>query len=152
MKKFLVDTGYLIALYDSSDDALRVQQARRSFRSLFQVEANSLIIMWPVLYETLNTRLSKRIDIVEQIDRDWTKMGATKQIQYVEDAGFRERALLEWRAELRRGRHYRPLSLVDRVLRNAILSPLKLNALLTFNPGDFQDVCSVKGISIFPQH
>ena len=151
MKNFLADTGYLIALYDRSDDPLQVQMARRSFRRIFQAAENSLVIMWPVLYETLNTRLTRRIHIVEQIERQWTKLEGTSQIQYLDDEPFRTRSLVEWRNELRRGRHYRPLSLVDRVLRNAILSPLKLSAILTFNRVDFEDVCSKREISIIPQ-
>jgi len=151
MKNFLADTGYLIALYDPSDDPLQIEKAKRSFRSLFEREGNRLIVMWPVLYETLNTRLTKRIDLVEEIDSEWAKLEARGRLQYVDDQPFRERSLLEWRNELRRGGHYRPLSLVDRVLRQAILSTLKLNAVLTFNRGDFEDVCKTKRIAIIPE-
>ena len=72
MKNFLADTGFLIASYDPSDDPALVRRAQRSFRELFEKEENSLLIVWPVLYETLNTRLTKRIHIVEEIESEWS--------------------------------------------------------------------------------
>jgi hypothetical protein len=152
MKGFLADTGYLIALYDPSDDNRNVSKARTSFSELFEEPENSLLLAWPVLYETLNTRLSKRRDVVTRIEDGWRKLRSNNQLDFIPDQPFRDTSLAEWQNELARKRHYRPLSLVDRVLRNAITSPsTKIYALLTFNRRDFDDVCSKREVQIFPQ-
>jgi hypothetical protein len=153
MKGFIADTGYLIALYDPSDDNRNVAKARASLRELFEESENALLFTWPVLYETLNTRFSKRRDVVVQIEEGWRKLRSNNQLGFIDDRPFREVSLAEWQSEPTRKGHYRPLSLVDRVLRNAILSPsLKIQALLTFNRRDFEDVCSQREVEIFPHH
>jgi len=149
MKNFIADTGYLIALYDPSDDARNVSKANASFRDLFEEEGNALLLLWPVLYETLNTRLSKRMDVVRRIESVWRKLRSRNQLVFMDDRPFRDLSLADWEKELARRGHYRPLSLVDRVLRNAILSPsTKIHGLLTFNRKDFEDVCSKRDIEI----
>jgi len=152
MKGFLADTGYLIALYDPSDDNRNVARARASFRELFEDEnENALLLTWPVLYETLNTRFSKRRDVVVQIEEGWRKLRSNNQLGFIDDSPFWEVSLAQWQNELNRKKHYRPLSLVDRVLRSAISSPsLKIQALLTFNRSDFEDVCGQRDVEIFP--
>jgi hypothetical protein len=151
MKALLTDTGYLIALYGPGDDYRRVEKARESFRIVFEQSQNVLVLTWPVLYETLNTKLSKRMDVVERIENEWRKLRARNQLLFIDDQPFREISLSEWQNEIRRSGHYRPLSLVDRVLRNAILSSsLKIEALLTFNVPDFADICGKRNIEIIP--
>ncbi len=149
MKNFIADTGYLIALYDPSDDNRNVWSARASFRELFEETENSLLLAWPVLYETLNTRLSKRMDVVTRIEDGWRKLRSNNQLDFIDDQPFRDISLAEWQNELARKGHYRPLSLVDRVLRNAIMSPSsKIHVLLTFNRRDFEDICRKRDVEI----
>jgi hypothetical protein len=50
MKGFIADTGFLIALYDPSDDNRNVFKAKASFRELFEESENSLLLTRPVLY------------------------------------------------------------------------------------------------------
>ena len=151
MKGFIADTGFLIALYDPSDDKRNVRKANESFSDLFEETENSLFLTWPVLYEALNTRLSKRIDVVRRIEGVWRKLRSTNQLKFINDQPFRDEALIEWRNEIARKGHYRPLSLVDRVLRNVILSPsVKIHGLLTFDRKDFQDVCDKRDVEIVP--
>jgi len=151
MKALLTDPGYLIALYGPGDDRRYVEKARESFRIIFEQSQNVLLLTWPVLYETLNTKLSKRTDVVERIENEWRKLRARNQLLFIDDQPFREISLSEWQNEIRRSGHYRPLSLVDRVLRNVILSSsLKIEALLTFNVPDFADICGKRNIGIIP--
>jgi hypothetical protein len=151
MKALLTDTGYLIALYGPGDDRRYVEKARESFRITFEQSQNVLVLTWPVLYETLNTKLSKRMDVVERIENEWRKLRSRNQLLFIDDQPFRETSLTEWQNEIRRSGHYRPLSLVDRVLRNAMLSSsVKIDGLLTFNLSDFADVCSKRNIEIIP--
>jgi hypothetical protein len=153
MNGFLADTGYLIVLYDPSDDNRNVSKARGSFRELFEESENVMLLAWPVLYETLNTRLSKRRDVVIRIEAEWRKLRAGNQLAFIEDQMFRDRSLVEWQNEITRAQHFRPLSLVDRVLRKAIQSPaVKVHGLLTFNRRDFEDVCADREIAILPAH
>ena len=53
--RLLVDTGFFIALFDPRDnhhiDACEKQE---------YLENLSIVIPWPILYETINTRLVKR--------------------------------------------------------------------------------------------
>jgi hypothetical protein len=156
MKALLADTGYLMALYSRSgrgrraDDPRRVEKARDSYQSLFERAQNVLVLAWPVLYETLKTELSQR-DVAERITSEWGRLRRGNQLQFVDDRKFREPSLTDWESEVTRGAHHRPLSLVDRVLRNAILSrSLKIDALLTFNVKDFADICSKMGIQMLP--
>jgi hypothetical protein len=151
MKALLADTGYLIALYGPGDDYRNIEKARLSFRNVFERGDNILVIAWPVLYETLNTKLSRRMDVVERIENDWRKLRSRNQLYFIDDQPFREGSLIDWQNEISRLGHYRPLSLVDRVLRNAILSSsLKVDALLTFNAPDFADICSKRNVEIIP--
>jgi hypothetical protein len=153
MKGFVADTGYLIALHDPYDDNRNVLTAKASFRDLFEESENSLLLTWPVLYETLNTRLSKRMDVVTRIQDSWRRLRSRNQLTFVDDQTFREASLIEWQNEIARKKHYRPLSLVDRVLRHTILSPsTKVHALLTFNRKDFEDVCGKRDVEIFPHN
>jgi hypothetical protein len=46
---------------------------------------------------------------------------------------------------------HRALSLVDAVLRLVLVDRnVKIDALITFNPGDFSDICQRSGIEVFP--
>jgi len=151
MKGFIADTGFLIALYHPDDDYRNASKAKASFREFFEESENSLLLTWPVLYETLNTKFSKRKDVVTRIEDSWRRLRSKKQLDFIDDQPFRQNSLNEWQMELARGRNYRPLSLVDRVLRNAILIPSpKIQALLTFNRKDFEDVCNKRNVEIFP--
>jgi hypothetical protein len=67
-------------------------------------------------------------------------------IHRIGDEKYREKALDEYFAT--RGRP-RPLSLVDRILRAVVADPnVRLDALVTFNPGDFADVCRERRIEL----
>ena len=82
MKALLTDTGYLIALYGPGDDYHRVEKARESFRMIFEQSQNVLVLTWPVLYETLNTKLSKCMDVVERIENEWRKLRSRNQLLF----------------------------------------------------------------------
>lgn len=125
----LVDTGYFIALHDERDE--HNATAKRHERLL---ELHSVVLPWPVLYETINTRFAKRPGVLMQIDA----IVAKNNTLLLDDSPYRETA---YRQVLQTSRK-RPLSLVDAVLRAVIEDVnVKVSALLTFNAGDFYDVC-----------
>ncbi|MFZ0890688.1 MAG: hypothetical protein WA005_19790 [Candidatus Binataceae bacterium] len=83
--------------------------------------------------------------------RDFALFKAQGRLNLLDDSEFREQSLTEYLAEPERPRsHYRPLSLVDRVIRR-VLSDLTLDVLLTFNVRDFVDVCRRCRVQIAPQ-
>lgn len=125
----LVDTGYFIALHDERDE--HYATARQHQRLL---DLHSVVLPWPILYETINTRFAKRPGVLTQIDAIVTK----RNTLLLDDSPYRETA---YRQVLQTSRK-RPLSLVDAVLR-AVIEDVNVHvcALLTFNAGDFYDVC-----------
>jgi predicted nucleic acid-binding protein len=150
MKTLCADACYLIALYDHADS--NHSSATRSFAELFDRTPNQLVILWPILYETLSTRMARRLDRLKQIARDFERLRSRNQIGLVDDVPFRDRSFSEMFQETARPSHrYRPLSLADRVVRNMLVSRrVKVDALLTFNVRDFEDVCRKRQIEIAP--
>lgn len=125
----LVDTGYFIALHDERDE--HYATAKRHEHLL---ELHSVVLPWPILYETINTRFAKRPRVLMQIDA----IVAKRSTLLLDDSPYRETA---YRQVLQFSRK-RPLSLVDAVLRAVIEDVnVHVSALLTFNTGDFYDVC-----------
>jgi predicted nucleic acid-binding protein len=141
MRNFCVDSGFLIALYDSTDQYHT--PAQQLFQENFDTPYNRFALPWPIMYESLSTRLARDRRRVESVERDLKRMEMRKQIQYLDDRPFRDQAFEDFLREIDKPRvHYRALSLVDRVVR-LMLSDinLKIDFLITFNGGDFHDVC-----------
>ena len=125
----LVDTGYFIALHDERDE--HNATAKRHERLL---ELHPVVLPWPVLYETINTRFARRPAVLTRIDA----IVAKETTVLLDDSRYREAA---YRQVMRNSRK-RSLSLVDAVLRAVIEDVnVQISALLTFNEGDFYDVC-----------
>lgn len=96
-----------------------------------------------MVYETLRTSFVKKRHALTQFEAYILGPGVT----YVDDAPYRDDALrLALDSSLRR---HRPLSMVDCMMR-LILGErgFAIDALLTFNIGDFHDVCRDRGIEI----
>jgi len=147
MKNICVDACFLIALYESSDG--HHQAARELFEQLFDQSLHRMIVPWPILYETVSTRLVRRRASVQLLHQDWVTLQRQKRLVPLFDRKLRQRALEEVFGELERGTNYRDLSLVDRVVRLMLQNPkLRLNAFITFNRGDFEDVCRQQRIQL----
>ena len=131
----LVDTGFFIAMYDERDSYHVDAQEKRELLDLF-----SIILPWPVLYETINTRFSKRRGIMAQIDA----LVASTNTVLLDDTPYRDEAY----HTVARNAH-RPLSLVDAVLRTIIEDTnVAVTAILTFNQRDFHDVCRQHSVEL----
>ena len=151
MRALLLDTSFLFALYREGDAGHAA--ARESFATLFARPENVLLVAWPVLYESFNSKFSGNRSQVLRLESEWSGLRERKQLTIIDDTPFRERPLNDWwRGEVNKPKdHYRGLSLVDRVLR-AILqnwSP-KIEALLTLDLRDFGDVCSKMRVEVIP--
>jgi len=142
------DAGFLIGLYDDRDE--HHAEASNQFASYFQSGSNRLVIPWPILYETVSTRMARRRKSLAMLERDWKRLLLRQQLELLSDLPFREGVVEECFEGL--GDHrYRALSAVDRVVRR-ILSDRKvrIDAFITFNPGDFADVCRQFGRQLCP--
>jgi predicted nucleic acid-binding protein len=151
MAAICVDSVFLLALYTPRDQhhALAVEH----FQSLFSDESmrNSLVVPWPILYESLNTRLARRTEALEQLSRDWAILNFAGRLSLRSDESHREQALRE-QLEVIPNRT-RALSLVDRVLRSILSSEeAGIDAFLTYNSGDFADACALHGVTLIDQH
>jgi predicted nucleic acid-binding protein len=134
--KVLIDTGFLYGYCDARD-----QHHDRALELFEQIKYFNLYLAWPVTYETLRTRCVRNklsVGIFERFLRD-------THIEYIDDSIYRQAVLNQTIKSAVRGR---PISMVDMVLRFILEQLPRINALVTFNIGDFQDVCRKRNIKI----
>lgn len=149
MKVICADTGFLIGLYDTRDQYHG--EAAAHFARLFEGEGNHLVVPWPVVYETLCTRMIRNRGALALLQRDWKRLASERRLQLLPDNPFRDGVVDECFNELGNSHHYRALSAADRVIRK-ILSDrnVSIHALVTFNAPDFADICGKFGREIYP--
>ena len=134
-KKILADTGFWFALFNESDDyrskALIIED---------DIQVHSLLIPWPTLYETINTKLSKQKHNVARLKRFIEKQSTI----LIDDEIYRKDSLtfvLE--------NNIRHFSLVDHVVRSMLSDKsLRIDGFISFNPKDFYDVCDSRNIDM----
>jgi predicted nucleic acid-binding protein len=141
MASVLVATGVWYALCDPRDRTVSQEVVDELYARL---NVHSILIPWPVLYETLRTGFVRNRLAMERFERELK----SPRVTLLDDAPYRADALahsIEW--SLRRGR---PLSMVDCVLR-LLLDDVqaKIRYLVTFNQGDFVDVCAARRIELW---
>ncbi|MFP2924206.1 hypothetical protein ACLESO_03100 [Pyxidicoccus sp. 3LG] len=146
-----VDACFMLALYDKKDGHHAV--ATELFQKFFDASSHQLVVPWPILYETVSTRMARRRESMEFLERDLIRLRMRNRLVMLFDRKLREQALGECFDELKRpGSSYRALSLVDRVMRLMLLNPKhRLHALITFNKDDFEDVCRSRKIQLIDQ-
>ncbi len=137
-ERVLIDTGFWIALYNPRDGY------HSDAQELIDLIADTNIILpWPTLYETVNTRLSKNRNGINQFE-EVLKMPNTILL---DDAEYKNRALDFSLKSSTKG--VRPISLVDSVIREIISDDnLNIDYLVTYNKADFIDLCIRRRIEI----
>ena len=132
-KKLLADTGFWIALLDEKDQHYQSAGERAPW-----IDVATLVMPWPVLYETLRTRL---------VRMSVCFTNKYIHVQFIDDGKYRDEAYsraIDFSVRLRR-----PISLVDMVCRLLIADPaVRIDYLLTTNPRDFTDVCSERQVEL----
>ena len=119
MTTICADAGFLIGVYDERDE--RHEEAVDDFVRLFGSGVNRLLIPWPILYETVSTRMARNVKGLALMERDWKRLQMLSQIELIPDDSFREGVLDECFEELRKPyQHYRSLSAADRVVRRML--------------------------------
>ena len=137
-KNIILDSGYWFALYDQRD-------TYHAEATLFldYLTPHRLVIPWPSLYETLNTRFVRRIDWLTSFEK---LLNSQYSIQ-VPDESYRSTAIT---SVFLQNKGHRKYSLVDLVIREILLDvAIKIDAIVTFNVPDFEDICWKRGIEIF---
>lgn len=138
MQRVLVDSGFFFALVETRDQHHVEALDKQEWLDLF-----SAVLPWPILYETINTRLVRDPDKVAQFER----LANAPETEFIDDSRYRDAAYEDViaRAKARRS----PLSLVDAIMHSIITDPdIKVDAILTFNLSDFGIVCSERGVAI----
>ena len=137
-KAAMLDTCFLYALFDSRD-SWHSEAAKKSDL----IVSLRLAIPWPCLYETVNTRFIKEPGRVQRFEILLKRPGVT----LIDDSPYRDRAYEMTVDHAIRRR--RTISLTDMVIRLMLEDVnVRVGYLFTFNPGDFADVCSRRGIEI----
>ena len=130
----IIDTGFWYAFYDDKD-----QYHSEAVAMMSSLEKHQILIPYPSLYETIDTRFSKR--------KNWMSLfhdfiQSTRCTLIPDDKYKQETLKITFDSSLVRNR---PISLVDMVIRQ-MLDDVNLNvgAIVTFNPEDFSDVCRIR--------
>ena len=137
-----LDACFLIGIYDERDQ--HHLRSAELFSSLFADNSvHVAVIVWPALYEAVSTQLVKHRRRTSAMERDWRRLAVANKLLFIDDEKYRDDALESCLRETSRSvGSYRALSLTDRVLRAVLADEeLKIDGIVTFNPGDFADIC-----------
>ena len=133
----LVDSGFFFALYDERDPHHETALAKQEW-----LEAYNVVIPWPVLYETVNTRFSRRRGVMSRFHVVAARQGTL----LIDDSPYRQGA---YGRVVQLPIHTAPVSLVDAVLLAVIEDVnVPIGAMLTFNLRDFGVVCPQNSIEL----
>jgi len=143
MALVLIDTGVWYALCDRTDHVVS-QDVVDDIRE--RVAVHSVVLPWPIAYETLRTSFVRKRFALAQFEREIRP----PRIQPLDDAPYRSAALeLSIESSLRRNR---PMSMVDCLMR-ILLDDVNVNIryFVTFNVRDFADVCARRRVELWPE-
>jgi predicted nucleic acid-binding protein len=137
MSNILTDSCFWFALYDERDE--HYSKAQKLAKSL---DFANIILPYPILYETLNTRFCKAESI-----HSFNEILKKEKTILIPDDKYRDIALnITLRDSVNKKR---PMSLVDMIIRLMLDDVnLKIDTLITFNTKDFIDLCYSKNIEL----
>ena len=138
MVNIIVDTGFWRALCDPNDAYYDVSLSIHE--KYFGNNGYRVLIPYPSMYELINTKFVKNKNQVKYLDKE---IADSNTITKVYDEKYRDLAYKEM------VQSKRTLSLVDCIIRAMVEDDaLKIKGLVTFNVGDFCDICRKKSIEI----
>ena len=138
-----MDTGVWIGLCDLRDRTVTEDE----FNDIYErIRVHSVVVPWPVAYETLRTRLVRNRLALQQFEKEMKSLN----VVLLDDAKYRDDAFnLSIESSLR---GHRPLSMVDCMMRLLLDDhDTNIKYLVTFNPGDFSDICAKRRIELWSQ-
>ena len=136
--RILVDTGFWYAVFNQKD--CHKLEAELLLNKYFDKPEYEIVVPFPTMYELLRTKFVKNKEALEEI----RLMFLSGRITRLDDDVYRSDAL-----DLTLREPKRNISLVDNIIR-LMLDDRSVGAkgLITFNVGDFQDVCQKNRIDI----
>ena len=139
--RLLIDTGFFFALFDKTD-----QYHVSACKLLKQVGSVSIILPWPVLYETINTRfLKERMDF--ELDQ-FNAIVESPRTELLDDSPYRLESYQVARKSVQRG-WPPPLSLVDAILCAIVEDAnVRVEAMLTFDLRNFSYLCQKHNVEL----
>jgi len=138
MNNILIDTCYWFALYDTSDG-----NHNKALDMITYLELGKIIIPFPTLYETINTRFIKRGEWI----KDFEKKLNHNNFYLIKDKEYQDDALnLTFDTVIKQNRFLSLTDMVIRLMLNDI--NLKIDYLITFDTGDFIDMCQRRRIEL----
>ena len=131
MKRIIIDTCVWYACFDKTDSNYQY-----SDKILKILNLHDIIIPFPTLYETINTRFVK--NNYGQMDRLFSFINNPSKVYLVDDSSYKDKAKSIVFSSLNRNKSY---SLVDMIIR-LMMEDISLGeiAVMTFNVGDFVGV------------
>jgi len=127
----LVDTGFWIALFDP-----REPEHADANRNADLIEQLTILVPWPILYETLRTRFVRRSDWILRLDSRLKQPNTV----FIDDENYCSDAYsiaVEHSVRLNR-----PISMVDILCRLLIEDAnINIDYMITINKKDVHDVC-----------
>ncbi len=138
MNNIIIDTGFWFALFNKED-----QHHKQAVEIVEYLELGNILIPFPTLYETINTKFSKMKEWFSEFEKILNK----ENVKLINDEEYKNDALnLSLEYSLRKDR---PLSLVDNIIRLMLDDDhIKIDYLISFNIKDFVDICQNKRIEI----
>ena len=135
----VVDSGFWFALFTKSDK--HHIQALSIEKNLLKDGLFNLLIPWPTLYETINTKFVKKRDILPKFQY---YINHPKSLKI--DDEFYKNKMIEMVLNPKKGEDF---SAVDWIIRDILADRnIKTDALITFNERDFIDLCCKYNIEI----
>lgn len=136
--RILVDTGFWFAVFNNKD--CYKERADALLMQYFDTPAYEILVPFPTMYELLRTKFVKNKSALEDI----RNMFESRRVTPIYDDFYRNTAL-----DLTLDEPRRNISLVDNIIRLMLDDKgLSAKGLITFNVGDFQDVCQRNKIEI----
>ncbi|HMV09535.1 MAG TPA: hypothetical protein PK325_09875 [Cyclobacteriaceae bacterium] len=137
-KNVLVDTGFWFAFYTPGDS-----NHEKAFVIADLLTNQNVLVPWPTLYETVNSKFLKRREVINNFETYIKKAN----VRLIEDSPYKDIAFQESVFFAQRNRN---LSLVDSIIRQIVVDiSVKVDYLVTFNKRDFIDVCLRRKIEIY---
>lgn len=142
MSIFLCDSCFVISLADNTDV---MHNASCSYLQSHKT-GHYYLIPYPSMFETLSQRMVDNALALMRLEHIFLK-NTEVNVAYISDQSFRDISLAECMND--RQNIARHLSLVDTIIRNMVKSKnIRKDALISFNAGDFRDVCTQNGVDM----
>ena len=136
--RVLVDSGFFFALFDPRDSHHDAAIEKQEWLELL-----SVVMPWPILYETINTRFVRRPTTIARFETILRR----PDTDLLDDSRYRYDAYEETLERAKRG--YGARSLVDSVLCAVLADTnVQISAMLTFNDRDFAGLCASRDIEL----